>query len=444
VLTFQNNRTLSWEGLALVDRSGNGELLVVGGGIGGLASAIALARAGCQVRVLERSTEFQEIGAGIELAPNATRLLEGWGLLDEIVEEAVRPRRLVLKSAISGEELTALDLQEPFRARYGGPYLVCHRNTLLRVLFTACKRDTSIVLETGRCVTDIDIEDTGVAVECADGSRHHGIALIGADGLWSRVRQEVVADKLCPWPYVSYRGAVPLDEVSNSSPLDEVVGWIGPELHFVQYALGVGGLYNQVAVFKSDEVNNGQDWGSPKEFDRKFAKTCEFVRSAVKDVKRDTRWYMYDREPGDRWVRGRIALMGDAAHPMLQYLAQGACQALEDAAALGAAITTVDRRDWPTTGVVAAFERYERSRIQQGSRVQRNARIWGDIWHTTDPLTATLRDELFKFRPPTDYRYTDWLYLGKDGGLPEPNRPATSVLTQNQQNSHPRSSVIAS
>ena len=194
------------------------------------------------------------------------------------------------------------------------------------------------------------------------------------------------------------------------SELDEVVAWIGPDLHFVQYPLRAGQIYNQVAVFRSrwyaaDPGLADGEWGGPGELDEAFAACCAQVREATGFLWRDRWWPMYDREPLACWTRGRIALLGDAAHPMLQYLAQGACQAIEDADALARALAGC-----PGPQLIGkALAGYQAERAPHAARVQRTARTWGDIWHVSG-VGALLRDELFRRRPADDYSYTDWLY----------------------------------
>lgn len=386
-------------------------IVVVGGGIGGLAAGLALGRAGWPVSVVERVSEFTEIGAGIELAANATRILDAWSLLEPLIERAVVPRRLVLRSAINGDELTALALRLPYERRYGAPYVVCHRNDLLSLLLGACQEHPLVDLHPGRAVTEIEPAASEVRVHCADGKTLSAAGVVGADGLRSQVRGLLSDDELVCSGYVSYRGAIPLTAATRPSALDEVVGWIGPGLHFVQYALHADDLYNQVAVFRSAEYAAGvSEWGSPVELNAAFAGASEPVRAALGAIRRDARWYMFDREPLATWTDGRVTLLGDAAHPMLQYLAQGACQALEDAMALGIAVDRHTDHGRLPDGLPSALVAYQEARIEQASRVQRNARLWGDIWHTNDPLAVTLRDALFSSRSPDDYRFTDWLY----------------------------------
>jgi 2-polyprenyl-6-methoxyphenol hydroxylase-like FAD-dependent oxidoreductase len=394
------------------------ETIVVGGGIGGLSAALMLSRAGLRVRVLEQADEFAEIGAGLQLAPNATRLLHRYGLLDDLLDTAVKPRQLLAMNALTGQKLTALDL-ERVRSRYGAPYIVMHRHDLLEVLVRHCRKEPSLALETAKQVTTVEDVGDHVVVTCEDGSTYRSEVLIGADGLTSTVRPLVVDDELQPTGYVAYRGAVPLETVERHSDLDAVVVWIGPGMHFVQYPLRRGALYNQVAVFRSEEYRQGrQDWGTPEELDRVFSAACEAIQVPLRSLWRDRRWPMHDRPPASRWSVGRVTLLGDAAHPMLQYLAQGACQAIQDAAALAEELPHLPRTGpWPAGDVAAALRGYERRRLAQASRVQRTARIWGDIWHV-DGLAMLLRDEAFRLRAEDDFTRIDWLWEDPERSQP--------------------------
>ena len=387
------------------------DILVVGGGIGGLTAGLALTRAGHRVLVLEKAAQFAELGAGLQLAPNATRVLAGLGVLGRVLEAGVRPRRLLLRSALTARELTALDLGEPFRARYGAPYVVMHRSDLLAILYEAC-REAGVGLQAGKDVLVVTGDD-GAAIataECADGTSYQAAVLVAADGLHSGVRALFSADRPVCSGFAAYRGTARIDEVTARSELDEVVAWIGPGLHFVQYPLRAGQIYNQVAVFRSpgyaaDPGLADGEWGGPGELDEAFRPCCAQVREATGFLWRDRWWPMYDREPLADWTRGRITLLGDAAHPMLQYLAQGACQAIEDAAALARVLAAC-----PGPQLIGkALAGYQAERAPHAARVQRTARTWGDIWHV-DGIGALLRDELFRHRPADDYSHTDWLY----------------------------------
>lgn len=387
---------------------GNSPVLIIGGGIGGLTAALALSKAGQDVLVLEKAPQFAEIGAGLQLAPNATRILTSLGLMEKIKELGVLPNRLVIKAALSDRTLTSLDLGEDFLRRYGAPYVVMHRNDLLSTLLEACQEQSSIMLQPGKEIIDVENASDHVTVTCSDGESYTGKALIGADGLWSTIRKELSDDVPICSGYVAYRGAVPIDIATVHAPLDEVVAWIGPGLHYVQYPLRKGSLYNQVAVFRSDQYLKGEkDWGNPEELEEKLSVTCDHIRAASPLLGKDHRWPMYDRDPIDRWTQGNLTLLGDAAHPMLQYLAQGACQAIEDGNAIGAAFSRNEEN------VKEALLSYESARRTHTSRVQRTARIWGDMWHV-DGVAMLMRDELFSQREVNDHTHIEWLYGNRD------------------------------
>jgi len=390
-------------------------VLIIGGGIGGMTAALALARAGFTAHIVERSPEFGEIGAGIQLAPNALRILDGLGVLPELADLAVRLRHLVFMQAETGRHLTTVDFGEPFERRYGYPYTVMHRGDLLTVLHQACRADERITLEAGRDVVSLSDEGGVARVRFADGGGYECGAVVGADGLWSTARTLVSADRPVCQEFVAYRGALPAGVDSMpafgngvpAGPDDEII-WIGPGKHLVQYPIRRGELYNQVAVFGSRSYSRDVEltdcWGTPAELDEAFAACCGPVRDGVALISRDRRWVMYDREPLDNWTTGRITLLGDAAHPMVQYLAQGACQAIEDAGCLARQFTRYDG------DVVKAFAAYQAERIPRTALIQRSARIWGEIWHDDGPVVPLLRDRILTRRGPDDYTDLDWLY----------------------------------
>ncbi len=385
-------------------------LLIIGGGIGGLGTAVAAARSGRRVHVVEKSPEFTEIGAGLQLAPNATRMLDRLGVLEGVLKLATFPKNLVMMDAVSGLPITRLDLGVAFRAHYGYPYIVMHRGDLLAAELKACRCEPSITLHSGREAISIKQNSDGVHVTCHDGTSFDGEAVVGADGLWSRVRRKVHddGDPICA-QYVAYRGTLPLSDAPPETDLENMTIWVGPEMHFVQYVIHGGTLLNQVAVFRSHRFRPGcdylDDWGTPDELDAAFAPLCPVVRNAVRFIGRDRRWPMFDRLPIPSWTSGRITLLGDAAHPMLQYIAQGACQALEDAVCLGDALGS--HSDWRE-----AFLAYEAERIPRTARVQRTARFFGELKHL-DGVGRLVRNALLQKRLPEDFEYFDFLY-----GLP--------------------------
>ena len=380
-------------------------LLIIGGGIGGLAAALAVSQAGYSAHVIEKAEEFTEIGAGLQLAPNATRVLDRLGLLGEIRKHATFPKRAVLMDAVSGRQITALDLGPKFLEHYGHPYVVMHRGDLLAAELEACRSAKGITLEARKEVVKIEDLGDGVRVECADASVYECDALVGADGLWSKTRRVVQddGDPICS-RFVAYRGTIPIQEAPPESELDAMLLWVGPDLHFVQYVVHHGTLFNQVAVFRSHRyTEESDDWGTAEELDEHFGKMCERVRRAVAKINRSRRWPMLDRLPIANWTRNRITLLGDAAHPMLQYLAQGACQALEDAACLGSSL----RKFQGDAG--RAFRAYQERRTARTARVQTAARFFGDLKHL-DGAGRAVRNALLEKRAADDFEYFDWLY----------------------------------
>ncbi|MFG3437022.1 FAD-dependent oxidoreductase [Nonomuraea sp. NPDC047897] len=388
------------------------EVLIVGGGIGGLATALALAQHGNAVHVLERAPEFGEVGAGLQLAPNATRSLARWGILPQVVAAGVLPSRIVLRDAVTGDELTRLELGDAFRERYHAPYVVVHRSDLHRILIEACQA-AGVTFETGRDVERVDASGDTARTYCADGAVYESSVVLGMDGLRSVLRADLIGDEPVDSGYVAYRGVVPADTVSGHADVDAVVAWIGPGCHLVQYPLRRRELINQVAVIQTSAPLSGENDGDGfPALDQAFAHCCEQVRQWLPFLWTDRCWPMYDRPPVDRWTDGRLGLLGDAAHPMLQYLAQGACQAIEDAQSLtdqvGRHTSTVPGGrasvDWP-----AALLATERARAPRTARLQRAARVWGETWHTFG-LARLLRNELLTTRPLDDYRHIDWIY----------------------------------
>jgi 3-hydroxybenzoate 6-monooxygenase len=382
------------------------DVIVVGGGIGGLSAAYALARKGLSVRVLERSAEFGEVGAGLQIAPNCTRILHAYGLLDEAKKRGVLPVSIVMRDALDGTVLTSLDLKDMER-RYGTPYMVIHRSDLHDLFLAAC-RDAGVDLRTSQHVTAY--ENTGSAadgarVRLADGTRHEASLVVAADGLHSVARGQLVGDDPVNSAFVAYRGAVPMERVrENNVSESDVVVYVGPGCHFVQYPLRGGEMFNQVAVFESPRAKAGEaEWGTPDELDAAFARATENVRKGLPLMWRDRWWRMFDRDPVMTWVYGRIALLGDAAHPPLQYIAQGAIMAIEDGYVLAEHLAGAD------ADVDQALAAYQAVRAEHCRRVVTASRDWGVLWHL-DGEKRQRRNEILRARDTRDYSFVDWLY----------------------------------
>ncbi|MEC7761852.1 MAG: FAD-dependent monooxygenase [Pseudomonadota bacterium] len=381
------------------------EILIVGGGIGGLAAALACARAGREVCVLERAEQFSEVGAGLQLGPNGAEALRALGVLDTLDDLAVFPAQIVMHDINNGAELSRIDLGQTLQSRFGHRYRVMHRSDLLDALLNAVRAEPKVMLETDQHVTGADIASGGSTVTCANGNRFSGRILIAADGVNSVLRPMINGpdDLLCEG-YVAYRGTVPFAELPEHSGEDTVVLHTGDGCHLVQYPVRGGQLYNQVAVFRSDRYRPGipdADWATPDELDAAFAKTMPYVKASITRIDRQFRWPLKDRDPIQTWVRDSAALIGDAAHPMYQYLAQGACQALEDAVAIGACLGA----DLSPK----ALQRYADVRRARTANVQTKARKFGEFIHLGG-MAASLRDELLKSHSPSDYSQMEWIW----------------------------------
>lgn len=380
------------------------DIIVVGGGIGGLAVALSIQESGKSVAIFEQAPEFGEVGAGIQLAPNALEVLDRLGVKEEILKHAVVPKRLVLKDVYTAEELATLDLGEDFQKEFGQPYIVLHRSDLHRVLYEACQKSSNIKFFTNQTIQTAEQNGDTVTVVNQNGEMFSAEAVIGADGVKSNMRKLLIEDEPVNSAYVAYRGTIPIEEVANNSnlDLDDVIMWIGPNLHLVQYPVRRGELYNQVVVFKSYDATV-EDWGNPEELTRRFENSHPKVQNALTYINRQFRWQMYDREPIDNWTKGNITLLGDSGHAMLQYLAQGGVQAFEDAFVLGAKLKEHNTYE-------EAFKAYQEMRIPRSAMVQTTARKWGEIIHAEDPTTISLRNFIFEQHKPTDYNIVDFLY----------------------------------
>ncbi|WP_436847056.1 FAD-dependent oxidoreductase [Streptomyces atratus] len=383
-------------------------MIVVGGGIGGLGAAFSLTRQGLNVRLLESAPVFGEVGAGIQLAPNCTRILDDYGLLEEAKSLGVVPDSMVMRDAVDGGELTRLDLRD-LEKRYGYPYMVIHRSDLHGLLLRACGQ-AGVELVTDSRVTSYENADGGARVTLASGEVHEAGLVIAADGLHSVARKLLVDDRPVSSAYVAYRGTVPTETPRvQGIDLSEVVVHVGPRCHFVHYGLRGGVLLNQVAVFESPKALAGQeDWGTPDELDNAFAETCGFVQDGLPFMWREKWWRMFDREPVMNWVHGRIALLGDSAHPPLQYIAQGAIMAIEDGWVLGEHVAR-NRAEDGTIDWSAALAAYEAVRPEHCRRVLTTSRKWGELWHL-DGVAREQRNVLLRARDTYDYAFVDWLY----------------------------------
>ena len=380
-------------------------VLVAGGGIGGIAAALALVRRGFAVKVLEQAPQLGEIGAGIQLGPNAFAAFDALGIGEIARGRAVYTDQMVMHDALDETLVGRIPTGAAFRERFGNPYAVIHRADVHASLLEGAQATGRVQVLTGTQVQRVEQDDSGVTVFDAKGERHRGVALIGADGVKSAVRRQFVGDEARVSGHVVYRAVVEKADFPEDLRWNAAAIWVGPNCHLVHYPLRGGEQYNVVVTFHSREP---EQWsvreGSREEVLSYFEGVCPRARQLIELPKDWKRWATADREPIAQWSFGRTTLLGDAAHPTLQYLAQGACMAMEDAVTLGEALRVHDN------DFARAFALYQRSRIARTARIVLSAREMGRIFHAKG-VERLVRNELWKGRTPERfYDAMEWLY----------------------------------
>jgi salicylate hydroxylase len=388
-------------------------VIIAGGGIGGLAAALALARKGFKSVVLEQAPQFGEIGAGIQIAPNAWHALDALGVGQLVKKEAVFIERLLMFDGVSGEKVIDIPLDQRFAKRFGNPYAVTHRADIHGSLLDGCKALPQLIeLRTSSRVSGFAIEDGGVRVTLADGQSLRGMALVGADGGKSVIREAIVGDPLPPATgHMCYRAVLNINDVPKDLRLPAATLWAAHNTHIVHYPLRGWKLFNLVATTIGKEISAGHnEVASPGEVLPQFAHYCEKPLKLMRTPKQFTRWMLRYREPVDNWVRGPVALLGDAAHLMLQYMAQGAAMAMEDALALGVCADEADG------DFESCFLSYQEKRIVRASRVQVSANsLIGQIFHVPDGLERRIRNDIYLGRSPERYYDAlEWVFSPPD------------------------------
>ena len=385
------------------------DIIVSGAGIGGLAAALALARVGYRVTVLERALKIEEAGAGVQLAPNATRCLAFLGVLDRVRETAVRPRLFRVTDGKGGGRLAEARMDREAETRFGSPFLVIHRADLQAALLAAAEAEPMIAIRLGRTVEEFAAHDGAVTVLANNAGTtedYVGRALIGADGIRSTVRNRLHPSAMPIFSgRAAWRATVPADSLPAHLAEPIVRLWLGPGAHLVSYPISAGAAVNLVAVTPDDRPAQGWGVGADRdELTKRFAGWSRDARALVGRPERWLRWALFDIDPMKSWGKGPVTLLGDAAHAMFPFLAQGAAQALEDACVLGLALQEAGD-DMP-----AALRVYEQLRIARTARVQKAARANGRVYHLKGPARVA-RDFAIRARSGAALleRYA-WIY----------------------------------
>ncbi len=357
---------------------GEGRVLIAGGGIGGLSAALNLAQQGYDVDVFEQAPEFGEIGAGIQLSPNCARVLHELGLEVALRNIAFLPEGTEMRDWRTGKVIASSPLGDSAVRAFGYPYYHVHRADLMRILSAAAARIEKISLHTNAQVTSISANDDGVAVQLSD-KEVSGDVLIGADGIRSVVRSNLFGPEVPTFTgNVAWRGLVPVDSLPRDLVRPMATAWWGPGKHFVHYYVRGGALVNCVCVVEKEgwEIESWTERGDHAELKQDYAGWHETIQTLIDNMDPDScyKWALFDRPPMKKWGEGRVTLLGDACHPTLPFMAQGAAMAIEDGAVLARCLSS-------GSNTIASLRKYEELRRERTARIQRGSRRNADIFH---------------------------------------------------------------
>ncbi len=384
-----------------------GTIAVAGAGIGGLTAALGLARAGFRVVLVERADELREVGAGLQISPNASRILIELGLREALARVAVTPDRLRLFSTRVAGELNHVELGAKAEIRFGAPYWVIHRGDLHGALLNAAETESLIEIRLGTRLENAADNGERVVISLTDGTRMTALtadALIGADGVWSTVRKAVLGFSGARYTgRTAWRATLPSDAVAVDFRTNSAV-WFGTDAHLMHYPIHGGSMVNIVAATGGNWTEEG--WSAPGDRDEIVARFADWPKRARKLISLPDQWLKWalcGMPTGKSWHRGRVALLGDAAHAMLPFVAQGAAMAIEDAAVLA-------RKLDKAPDIRTALQRYEAERRPRVERIVETARENDRIYHASG-AAAFARDKGIQMLPPRQLlaRY-DWIY----------------------------------
>lgn len=384
-------------------------MLIAGGGIGGLAVALALAKCGIRSRVLERKQVFGEAGAGIQIGPNGVACLRALGVAAALAPRVGTPDEIRVHDGQSGTVLSVLPLGDAIEARFGAPYWTIHRADLHASLLSAAQREPAILIDTGFQVDRLEAAPDGIRLISTEGKIATGTAVIGADGLWSKVRS-YVADRV-EMPYAgwsAYRTVMHGSAVPAAFHANAVGLWLAPKAHVVHYPVYRGSETAAVVILPQTAASEG--WAKDADRDELLTRVSHLSPEVVGFLETGggwKTWSLFNVPPFARWSNGSVALLGDAAHPVLPFLASGGVLALEDAVTLAACVAK-QQDDIP-----AAFDAYAKQRMKRAARAANGARRNGSIYHMSG-ASAVARNLAMKVVPAQHLlnRY-DWLYNWK-------------------------------
>lgn len=381
-------------------------IAIAGGGIGGLACALALARRGFASVVLEQARDFGEAGVGLQVAPNALHVLDALGVGERAKKDAFLIERMVMVDAVSGEEILNIECGDAFKKRFGNPYAVAHRADIHSALLEGCREQPLVTLRTSSRVAAYEQQNGGVAVILTGGEQIDADALVGADGVHSVVRKRIINDGApLPSGAMIYRATIPAEQMPKDLQNPYPIFWAGPGTHIIYYPVRDWKVFNfgATVVTGATEVDETSD-APPSEALPLFAQSCETPLRVMRIPKSFKRYLIRHREPAANWSEGAVTLLGDAAHPMVQYIAQGAAMALEDAICLGLCV------DECVGNYSEAFKRYQDIRIVRASRVQISSLMMDKINHAKG-VERLVRNSLFEGRTQEEhYNRLSWLY----------------------------------